>query len=274
MLKRFIYILIALAILLTALTSYLWYQRANLASYYLTHKLKLNSSINDIYFSSPSQIELHGLEIENLPNSNLPYAFITEKIVVKYNLKDLLKNPIIIEQIEIDNTYLGLEQYKDNKFNWEKIATILSKDNNTAEIKSGLGIPSRSFIIKALVFNNLSIEISSNTLGSSNSNLKQLEFNDIGNNGNTQKTLISAITKVLIDKIFDTLKIKNLLNVIIETPQGVLNSSPEKVLEGLNKSIKKVQESVEDKGPQIEKIFEDLGKLFKNLDTTNEEDSE
>lgn len=134
-----------------------WGKISGMVSKDLTEKMGVPVNVGAI-FLTPSSIKVNGITIGNVKDGKLPKAFSAEKIAVNAPLTRYLSKEIVIDQIDVNDIYLGLEfdSIKGTKGNWTTIMGNL--DANTPKSKKG-ETPKRVIFIKRIVFNNVQADV-------------------------------------------------------------------------------------------------------------------
>ncbi len=181
--------LIAILFLIIAsssIASFIFWSRApDIISKNLTEKLGVKVEIEDMTLGM-SDITLENFEINNIPKGLLNKAFTSQTISIVAPLRMYLNEKIIIEKIQLDNVYLGLEftSSTSTQGNWTQIMSNLQ--NSTGSVKSNgkkskkpiqsptkppASPSNKSVLIKELIINDISVDL---VYLSSNSKIKKL----------------------------------------------------------------------------------------------------
>lgn len=196
-----------------ALVLFFWIIKAEVASSYLTDKLKVRVYMMGIKIR-PTYMHISHFRISNPLESKERTAFSAKTINVNYQFNKLIGDPSVINLIEINNAFLEVELYNPlgTKSNWTKITAGLAKDKTK----------NREVIIQKLVINNLDIEIRGLGLTGmmgrvQNKHVDHLEFNNINS-----KT--GFPTKELIREIFGSSGLQDYLKSLF-SPQDFLQDA-------------------------------------------------
>lgn len=148
--KVFSIIGIVIAILLILAAIYLWVIKPQIFSSYLSKKLGVQVSMLAVKLR-PSYLVITNFKIANPRGSWHPTAFSAKTVEADYQFKNVKGNPVIIDQITMNDVYLEVELYNADRSvnNWSKIADKISRDKQR----------DKQFIIKALYINNLDAEV-------------------------------------------------------------------------------------------------------------------
>ncbi|MEI8328403.1 MAG: hypothetical protein WCG14_00145 [Chlamydiia bacterium] len=187
--KKLIKSLIAVLLLIIASASIasfvFWSRTPDIISKNLTEKLGVKVEIEDMTLGM-SDITMENFEINNIPKGLLKKAFTSQTISIVAPLTAYLNEKIVIEKIQLDNVYLGLEftSPTSTQGNWTQIMSNLEKSMGSPkgngkkpkkQKQSPMkpqGSPSnKSLLIKELIINDISIDL---IYLSSNSKIKKL----------------------------------------------------------------------------------------------------
>jgi len=234
-----IVILAAIIILFLA-----WSRVPDLVAGNLSKKLKVLVEIGDIDLSLRS-IDVEKLEIGNPRGFYLPRAFAADRILIEAPLSRYLKDNIEIEEIDIDNVYLGLEfdSPQSTNGNWTAImanakAAQASNTNSSAE-KSN-----RTVFIRRIVLTNIQTDLLWRSQGTKVRRLptiKRMELKNISSEGGSVIDQItnSALGEML-KEVFVQQNLKDMLDKLfqpggnsptqqgLELFRGLLNAVPQK----------------------------------------------
>lgn len=171
----------------------------------LSQKLGVPVTIDAMRFHAKS-FEISHLTIANPPDSQLARAFSAKKIRFEAPYWNYFKPHIIVNKVQIDDVYVGIEFYdKKNTYgNWTKIIARLdtqnTEKNHPPEAKK-----KRTALIRHLMINNISIDlILKGDKVRRLSPIPQLEFHDI----NSEEGLpMDEITELIIQKLMEQISI-------------------------------------------------------------------
>ncbi len=128
----------------------------------MSKKTRVNISIRAIPLSL-NPISINGLEIGNPKEyRELPAAFTAEKIRISAPITTYLEERIVIDEIALDDVYLGLQFESVNRIgqgNWPQIVDNLGKSNANEEQEISKSKKNPHVLIKRLVIRNLQTEI-------------------------------------------------------------------------------------------------------------------
>lgn len=246
------WITIAIAALCIALFI-MWSRAPDILANNLSKKLGVPVEIADIDLAF-SHLTVENFEIGNVPGGILAKAFSVETLDVAAPLTRYLNNQIVIDTIQLDNVYLGLEfdSATSTKGNWTRIMSNLqdSIDQDTppekkkekkrkkkkaeqpAQPSSG-----RSIFIKELVINNISMDlvyIQGDGRIKKLPVIKQIVLKNINSEeGFPVDQLMSSVLGQMLQQVFIQQNLKNMiqelvprasdLNDLIQPFKGLIN---------------------------------------------------
>ncbi len=191
-----------------------------LISSHLTEKAKVDVRISDVQITKKS-IELDHLTMSNPQGSKLSYALKVQDIDIKAPLTTYVKDPIIIDQVLLDNVYIGLEFYKagSTNGNWTYIVNNLNQGSDSD--KAGTEV-----VMKKVTLRNINVDLYTHQSGAKVKSLrpiKQMEFTNVTSSGGIPAAqLTNAIMKITLREIFSREGIQNMLEGALN-PKNSLN---------------------------------------------------
>jgi hypothetical protein len=213
--KRVIAILLGILIIL-GIGGYLAYANSALIlAQIISHKTKLPVSIRKIDYNKNAFI-IHDIQLANPKQARLPTALSSETIKVHAPYRQYLEDPIVIDQIHVDNSYINIQVYnkEQTKGNWHTIIDNMSEDQN-----SPLSVE-RSALIKKLILTNIKIDL---ILADGSiyhlSPIERLEFNDLSSDKGVP---IQEISEIIVHKMMGQIFFEKGLKAIIEAPVNVI----------------------------------------------------
>lgn len=212
-------IVIVLIIAIVIIVFVGWSRVPDILANSLSKKMKVSVEIDDIHITSRS-IEIDKVEIGNPKGSILPKAFSSDVILIKVPLMKFLDRHIVIDEIDVNNVYLGLEfEYMGSKNgNW---STIMSNMKSSTPSDQKNTNP-RTVLIKKLILTNINIDLVYEKGGGKVQKLTpidRLEFNDISSEGGFPTDQISRIIiNQMLRSIFKLENLQDMLENILESP--------------------------------------------------------
>ncbi len=128
----------------------LWVMKAPVMSMILTNKLRVKVKVGRIVMR-PSYTKIHHFKIKNPHGIRKRTAFSTKEIDVKYQFSQLFDNPRVIDEINMEDVFLGID-----------FINLIGTENNWAEILSNMPKAkgsSKPILIKKLTLKNFKVEI-------------------------------------------------------------------------------------------------------------------
>ncbi len=199
-----------------------WSRVPDILASRLSDKLKVQVSIDDIHLTSHT-IDIQKLEIGNPRKYTLPRAFSAEQILLSAPLTNYLRDHVIIDHLELDNIYLGLEfdSFGNKNGNW---TVLMANLNESSEHSS----KQKSVLIKTLILTNIDITLAYRD-GSRAPNklkrIKRLEFHDVtSDKGIPTEEITRIIMREMLKSVFTLENLGNMVEGFLESPQkGIEN---------------------------------------------------
>jgi len=209
---------------------FIWLIKAPVMSSYISNKMKVPVSINAVSMW-PDQTVLRGFKIDNPSGFKMREALKAKRIQIDYNWKRLVGNPSVINQITMENVYLGVDCSNPtcSSNNWTAIGAGMPKE----------GKRSHEVLIHRLVLNDFTVEIRGlGLLGSpTTKHFDRMEFNEIDS-----KT--GFPTKELVNKIFKGAGLQQYIQDAFSLPQNAIDQflNPIRGLGGENEPPASIQD--------------------------------
>lgn len=213
--KRVIAILLGILILLGA-AGYLAYANSNLIlAQIISRKAHLPVTIKKVNYGKDSFV-IHELQLANPKEARLPTALKIETIQIDAPYRQYFEDPIVIDQIQVNNSYVNIQIYNKDQTegNWHTIIQYMSEDRN-----SPLSVE-RPALIKKLVLTNIQIDLiladgSMHHL----SPIQRLEFDNVSSERGIP---IEEISEIIVQKMMGQIFIEKGLKAIIEAPVNII----------------------------------------------------
>ncbi len=150
--------LIGLSVLACILAFILYSRLPGMVSNDLTTRFKVPVSIEDISIGF-SSIEIDDLVVANVPDGKLPKALSVDQIRAEAPITTYLGDDIVIEEISLDDIYLGLEFESPSsaKGNWTELMKNLETTTEPADPNKQT--KDSSLLIKRLVLRNIQVDV-------------------------------------------------------------------------------------------------------------------
>ena len=202
-----------------------WTNKKAILTHFLSNQLHTSVTMQAFDIGKKS-MDITQIWIGNPPPAKTPTAFTAETISLQTTVNEILDSPLIIEEIDINAIFVGIEFYNINgdDNNWSR---ILKSDHK--EQKNG-----RPYLIRKLILRNLTVELTK-TDGKPKRypTIPKMEFYNISNEtGFPIEEIQKAIFKLMLQDLFKQLNLDQLLKGIF--PNTPL-SSPLKFIPDLFK---------------------------------------
>lgn len=203
----------------------------------LSKTLQVKVQIGDMDFSL-NKIQIDNLEIGNPRGYQLQHAFTAQEIDIHAPLTGYLNKDIVIDEIDVNNVYLGLEfaSPKGTTGNW----TTIMSNAQSAQTQSSQSTTDKTVLIKRLVLNNINADL----LYQSEGNVRHLPtipqivlVNISSKGGNlTDQLMNSALGEMVkeifikenlkdaVDKIFQNIPGNNVIKDALQPLKGLFNA--------------------------------------------------
>lgn len=159
--------------------------------------------------------------ISSPKGSSLPQAFSCSKLSIDAWITNYLKKDIVIDLIELDNVYLGLEfdSASGTTGNWTRLM------NNLSQNSSQRSASNKTVLIKKLIIRNISTQVFYASSSKKPINLKpidKLEFDNISStDGFPVEQLSSSVLGKMLKQVFVQQNLQDMLNKWIQPQQQI-----------------------------------------------------
>jgi uncharacterized protein involved in outer membrane biogenesis len=218
-----IFALIVIVIIAAVLVVFFgWSRIPDMLAGRLSDKLQVHVAIDDVNLSMNS-INIQKIEVGNPSGYTLSKAFSAEQILISAPITTYLHKEVVIERLDIDNIYLGLEFNKQGskKGNWSTLMANLKASEASSS-------SDKTVLIRKLVLTNISITLAYSD-GSKPpkklSRIPRLEFDNVSSeHGIPTEQISEIIMREMLKSIFSLEGIQNMLEGFLESPQkGIQN---------------------------------------------------
>jgi uncharacterized protein involved in outer membrane biogenesis len=209
----------------------------------LSKTLQVAVEIGDMNFTLET-IKIENLEISNPRGYKLEHAFTVQEIMIQAPLTNYLKKDIVIDEIDLNNVYIGLEfeSPQGTSGNW---TTIMTNAQN-AQTQSSKTSSDKTVLIKRLVLNNINADL----LYQSDGKVRHLPtipqivlVNISSQGGDLMDQLMSSALGQMLKEIFLKENLKEIMDKIFQQiPGGNPVQNALKPLKGLFNSVDKKEE--------------------------------
>lgn len=235
-----------------------WSRIPDMVANNLSKKLKVAVEI-DSFGLSWGKLDAKKIQIGNPPGSLLSRAFACDEIDVFAPFSNYLDKKIVIDEIDLQNVYLGLEfdSASGTSGNWTKIMSNLQQSmgeessgkqkkrkKNKGEQPAQPATPaSRSVLIHKIVLTNIDVDVVYRKEGGKVKRLPRIprmELTEVSSEGGlpTDQILNSVLGEML-KQVFIKENLKNMMQDLLNTPspiqqyiapfKGLFNAVPEEV---------------------------------------------
>jgi hypothetical protein len=208
-------LLLLLGIGLAAIFS--WNQRAALAAGYLHRRLGVPVTIESLDLTRQSAT-IGRLAIGNPSRFLSPASFTARSIDITSTLDQLRSNPLLIDEIVMDDLFVNVENQKNGDTNWTQ---ILAHHADRSK-------PDRHYLIKTLILRNLNVQVTqANGETKSYPAIAKMEFHNISDEtGFPVDEIEKAIFNQMMQDLYKKLDLEKMIQPLIPggkyIPKGVL----------------------------------------------------
>jgi len=231
--KKALIIIFGLIVVLCLAAVLVWNMFPTILSHKLSKRAGVSVTISDIRLS-PDKIKVDGIRVGNPSGySKTPRALSVDDVVVNVPLTRFLDNKIVIDEMTMDDIYIGLEFDSPNSKNgnWTTIMNNMSKSTKDDSDKAKEKGETTSVLIKRLVITDLQIELAYKTGGKPNRKLRpidRIELTNISSEGGIHTAqIMNIIMQETLRNIFSKEGLQNMLDGVLN-PQdsggGVMNT--------------------------------------------------
>lgn len=220
-------IVVAIIAAVVIVTLY-WSRLPEFISSKLSEKMRVQVSIEEINVGWDA-IGVNNVSVGNPEGYRLAKAFQTESIDVQAPLPNYLDNPIVIDKVQLDHVYVGIEldSKKSKTGNW----TVILGNLEGGEKKPSKG--GKKVLIKKLILTDIKIDLAYNKENQVThlDTIKRLEFNNVSSEeGIPLEQISSIILNQMLKKIFSIENLTDMLQNVI--PQGTPGGDALKMIKG------------------------------------------
>ncbi len=188
----------------------------------LTKRFKVPSSVEDISIGF-SSIEIDELEIANVPGGKLPKALSVGQIKSKAPITNYLKEKIVIEEISLEEIYLGLEfnSSSGTKGNWTELMNNLEATAEPTNPKKEES--QRDLLIKRLVLKDIQVEVyyKNNKTTRKLKPIDEIVLTNISSeNGFPTDQIMHSVLGQMLKSVFVQENLNNMLDDLLNDPES------------------------------------------------------
>ncbi|MGE0197702.1 MAG: hypothetical protein AB7N99_03065 [Simkaniaceae bacterium] len=216
--KKIAFQLAILAAIFIPLSAYLAYKNSSfILARMISHTTQTPVTIHAIDFHQNSFV-IQNLTVGNPQKAYIPTAFRAEQVKVDAPYIEFLKKSITIDQIEMNNIYINIEFFTEDKIegNWQEILENMEAEYHPSSVTK------RGTHIKKLILNNIQVNlILSDGKIHRLSPIEHLEFDDVTSE---QGLPTKEISEIIARKMVYTILKEDGLNLIIKIPLKVIKT--------------------------------------------------
>lgn len=226
LLSTFLGLIVVLIIAAVAIGVIGWLRMPDFLSNKLSEKLRVPVNIEDVDLGW-REIDIDQVVIGNPPGSILSKAFSCRTIQILAPFFNYLRPQIIIDKVEVDNIYLGLEfdSATGTSGNWTRIMANLKKSMGEPE-KKPTQEKTRSVLIRRLILTNIDVDVVYRKEGGKVQRLKRIdriELTDVSSEGGLPvDQLMNSVLGQMLKSVFEKQNLKNMLQNLLQEPSGTI----------------------------------------------------
>ncbi len=213
--KKALSIILAILILLGITVSFGWKMVPNFISKKLSKEMGVSVEILSI--SNPfSEIGVQGITVGNPPRSILKKALSVKTLATDMKLFDVFDKKLIIDHIDINDIYLGLEfeSKQSTQGNWTTIIGNLEGASQPKPDKKQSS-SSKAVLIKELTLRNIHVDLVYKTNPKNIISLKPIDHIVIKNVGSDEGNVSEQIAQIVLRELLrNVLTVQNLQNML------------------------------------------------------------
>ncbi len=196
--RKFFLLLAFLIVCLISGATITWANSENILAHFLAKELHVPVSIHALDIGQTS-VKVSKVWIGNFHESKSSTLFTVEETLIGAKGDEFFKNPLIIENIDLNHIFVGIEFYDQDQ-----------KDSNWSRMlkeKPGKKKNPKDYLIRTLTLRDLTVEVTtSDGKIKRYPTIKQMEFHNIGSESGfpvaeIEKTIFNLMMKGLIRKL-------------------------------------------------------------------------
>ena len=232
-------IIVAAIIAAVVIAFIFWSRVPDILANNLSNKLKVSVTIDDISLGW-GEIKISDVEIANPRKSILPNAFICQEINVYAPFTHYLDDNVEIDQIDLNDVYLGLEfdTATSTKGNWTEIMSNLKTSSEKEAPKDKE--KKHTVLIRRLVLTNIDVDVVYRKDGGKVQKLKRIDRMELTNisseGGLPLDQIMNSVLGQMLKSVFEKENLKNMLQDLlnqkspwqkyVEPFKGLFNALP------------------------------------------------
>lgn len=216
--KKRLYLFLALVFLCFLAGALVWQKIPDMVAHHLSQHLQIPVQIGKIGFGW-NKISVKQIAIGNPPQSVLSHAFTCRILEELASFPTFFQKNITIEQITLDDVYLGLEfdSTSSAKGNWTQI--VKNAQGNTPKPTDRDEV-SRKVLIKSLVLNNIQVDVVYRSEGSRVKRLPPIDRIELTNitseGGLPMDQVMDSVLGQMLRSVFIKKNLKNMLENLVD----------------------------------------------------------
>ncbi len=235
LLSTFAGLIIVIILAAAIIGSILWSRLPDLLADHLSKEMKVPISIATIR-AKWGEIDINKIQVANLPKSLLTHAFSCDQIAVITPYSNYFSQNVIIEEIDLNSVYLGLEfdSATGTNGNWTRIMSNLQSPSDSPSQSN------RSLLIRKLILTNIDVDVVYRKNGNKVHKLPRIprmELTNISSEGGVpMDQIMKSVLGEMLKQVFIKQNLKNMLQELLQqqTPikdylapfQGLFNARP------------------------------------------------
>jgi uncharacterized protein involved in outer membrane biogenesis len=225
--------LIVIIILAAVVTGFIFWSRVpDILANHLSQKMKVSVEIDNIGLGW-GKIKINQTQIGNPPGSILAKAFSSGEILVDAPFTHYLKQNVVIDEIDVNDVYLGLEFDSPTgaSGNWTTIMGNLKSSMGATEQKKGkrkekesanANASTRTVLIHRLVLTNIDVDVVYRKDGGKVQKLPRIpriELTEISSEGGIPlDQIMNSVLGEMLKQVFIKQNLKDMLQNLIDNP--------------------------------------------------------
>ena len=208
-----------------------WSRLPDMAANNLSKKLKVPVEI-DSFGLSWGKLDAKNIQIGNPPGAILAKAFTCREIDVLAPFTNYLNKRIIINEIDLQDIYLGLEfdSASGTSGNWTRIMKNLQDSTQAdqgklSKSKEKKGSPERSVLIHRIVLTNIDVDVVYRKEGGKVKKLPRIpriELTEVSSEGGfPMDQILNSVLGEMLKQVFIKQNLNNMIKSLIDTPSPI-----------------------------------------------------
>lgn len=196
--RKFFLFFAFIIVCLIALTVLTWTNRENILAHFMARQLHVPVTIAALNIGNTSA-GISRVWIGNVSDSKISTSFTAEETLIGAKWDEFFKNPLIIEDIDVNHIFVGIEYYDQTQknSNWGR---MLQEDSSKKKNP-------KDYLIRTLTLRNLTVEVTtSDGKVKRYPTINQMEFHNISSDSGfpvdeIEKAIFNLMMKDLVKKL-------------------------------------------------------------------------